>query len=359
MTVRIQDYDYPLPPELVAQYPQPQRDASRLLVLHRADGAIHHAHFRDLPGWLDSQDLLVVNDTRVFPARLKGAKSSGGKVELLLHHLPEAEQGEPRSPSPPLKTLSQTARARATYRGRLKIGQNLNFWPSLKADIISLPQPGVAEVRFWSLNGEVDRAVLEAGEVPLPPYIRRRPDAEDAQRYQTIYAARPGAIAAPTAGLHFTPPVMKELNRRGVEVLSLTLHVGLGTFSPVRHLDYRKHRLAPEYFELPPDSSHRLNQARAQGKRLVAVGTTATRVLEFCARPEGFSPQQGWCDLYIYPDYRFKTVDRLLTNFHLPRSTLLLLVSAFAGRDLILRAYEEAIKERYRFYSYGDCMLII
>jgi S-adenosylmethionine:tRNA ribosyltransferase-isomerase len=368
MTVRIQDYDYPLPPELVAQYPQPQRDASRLLVLHRGGGAIHHAHFRDLPRWLDSQDLLVVNDTRVFPARLKGAKSSGGKVELLLHHLPEAEEmkdtiggglGDHRSPSPPLKTLSQTARARATYGGRLKVGQTLNFGPSLTAAIISLPQPGVAEVRFWCPTGKVCQAVLAQGEVPLPPYIRRHPDAEDGQRYQTVYASRPGAIAAPTAGLHFSAPVMEELNRRGVEVLSLTLHVGLGTFSPVRHADYRKHRLAPEYFELPPDTANRLNQARAQGKRLVAVGTTTTRVLEFCARPEGFFAQQGWCDLYIYPGYQFQAVDHLLTNFHLPRSTLLLLVSAFAGRDLIMTAYNEAIKERYRFYSYGDCMLII
>jgi S-adenosylmethionine:tRNA ribosyltransferase-isomerase len=201
--------------------------------------------------------------------------------------------------------------------------------------------------------------VLKAGEVPLPPYIRRPADAADRERYQTMYAARPGAIAAPTAGLHFTESVTHRLSRRGVEVASLTLHVGLGTFSPVRHSDYRKHRLEAEYFELPEATAARLNQARALGKRLVAVGTTTTRVLEFCATPEGFSPQKGCCDLYIYPGYRFKAVDRLLTNFHLPRSTLLLLVSAFAGRDLVMAAYKEAIKERYRFYSYGDCMLII
>jgi S-adenosylmethionine:tRNA ribosyltransferase-isomerase len=251
------------------------------------------------------------------------------------------------------------ARARATYRGRLKVGQTLNFGPSLTAEIISLPHPGVAEVRFFSPNGDAAQAVLKAGETPLPPYIRRPADAEDQHRYQTVYASQVGAIAAPTAGLHFTPPVMEELNRRGVEVLSLTLHVGLGTFSPVRHSDYRKHRLAPEYFELPSDTANRLNQARTQGKRLVAVGTTSSRVLEFCATPGGFRPQQGWCDLYIYPGYQFKAVDRLLTNFHLPRSTLLLLVSAFAGRELIMAAYEAAIKERYRFYSYGDCMLIL
>ncbi|MDP3182927.1 MAG: tRNA preQ1(34) S-adenosylmethionine ribosyltransferase-isomerase QueA [Desulfobaccales bacterium] len=399
MTARIQDYDYPLPPELVAQYPLPQRDTSRLLVLEKAGGKTVHAHFRDLPLYLDPGDLVVVNDTRVFPARLKGTKTSGGQIELLLHHLPETEAEEEKSvlgegargrrptynplpnplPQPPYRGLggefeeknvelpppavqspqSKAARAQATYRGRLKVGQTLNFGPSLQAEIISLPQPGVAEVRFWSLNGEVCRSVLQAGEVPLPPYIRRPADAEDRQRYQTTYAARPGAIAAPTAGLHFTDAVMHELSRREVEVVSITLHVGLGTFSPVRHSDYTKHRLEPEYFELPAATAARLNEARALGKRLVAVGTTTTRVLEFCANPEGFKPQQGWCDLYIYPGYRFQAVDRLLTNFHLPRSTLLLLVSAFAGRNLIMTAYREAIKEKYRFYSYGDCMLIL
>ena len=399
MTARIQDYDYPLPPELVAQYPLPERDTSRLLVLEKAGGKILHAQFRDLPLYLDAGDLLVVNDTRVFPARLKGAKESGGQIELLLHHLPEAEavggksdlgegaRGRRPTYNPPPNPLPQPAYggiggeveeknveprlsaakpspqkvacARATYRGRLRIGQTVHFGPSLQAEIISLPQPGVAEVRFWCLNGDACRSVLQAGEVPLPPYIRRPADAADRQRYQTVYAARPGAIAAPTAGLHFSEAVMHELSRRGVEVAALTLHVGLGTFMPVRHADYTKHRLEPEYFELPEATAAKLNQARALGKRLVAVGTTATRVLEFCATPKGFKPQQGWCDLYIYPGYQFRAVDRLLTNFHLPRSTLLLLVSAFAGRDLIMTAYKEAIKERYRFYSYGDCMLIL
>jgi S-adenosylmethionine:tRNA ribosyltransferase-isomerase len=239
------------------------------------------------------------------------------------------------------------------------VGQVLNFGPGLEAEVISLPQPGVVQVRFLSLNGQVAQAVLAAGEVPLPPYIRRPDEPLDREAYQTVYASRPGAIACPTAGLHFTEAIMEELTQRGIEVVSVTLHVGPGTFMPVRHKDYTRHRLEAEYFELPAATAARLNQARVRGRRLVAVGTTSTRVLEFCAGPEGFTPQQGWCDLYIYPGYRFKAVNRLLTNFHLPKSTLLLLVSAFAGRELIMRAYEEAIKEQYRFYSYGDCMLIL
>ncbi len=382
MTTLIKDYDYPLPPELVAQYPLPQRDASRLLVLNRAREDIHHGDFRDLPQWLDHRDVLVVNNTLVFPARLKGVKDSGGQVELLLHHLPENEEkinlGEGARgrrpltiplpnplPQPPDevpgegKSHPKVVWARATYRGRLKSGQFLSFGPSLEAQVISLPKEGLAEVRFWSSNGEVGQTVLQQGQVPLPPYIRRPPTDLDQDRYQTVYAARLGAIAAPTAGLHFTESVMTELKRQGVEVVSLTLHVGPGTFAPVRHQDFTKHRVEPEYFELPADSARRLNEARAQGKRLTAVGTTTTRVLEFCAGPGGFSAQSGWCGLYIYPGYRFKAVDRLLTNFHLPKSSLLLLVSAFAGRERIMQAYREAIKEKYRFYSYGDCMLIL
>lgn len=363
MHTQIQDYDYFLPPELVAQYPLRQRDTSRLLVLNREDGKIKHASFRDLPQYLDAGDLLVINDTRVFPARLHGAKTSGGKIELLLHHLPEAEEGEEmvggggQGPgAPPLKS----ARVQATYRGRLKVGQELVFGRRLRGEVISLPQPGVAEVRFTSLNGhDPCRLVLEQGEVPLPPYIRRAPEELDREGYQTVYASRVGAIAAPTAGLHFTPAVMQDLARRGIETFSLTLHVGPGTFMPVRQEDYTKHRMEPEYFELSEAAAHRLNEARIKGKRIVAVGTTSVRVLESCAGPEGFIPQKGWCDLYIHPGYRFQAVDRVLTNFHLPKSTLLLLVSAFAGRELIMKAYEEAVRQKYRFYSYGDCMLIL
>jgi S-adenosylmethionine:tRNA ribosyltransferase-isomerase len=346
----IEDYDYCLPPELVAQFPLPERDASRLLVLHRDGGGMRHAGFRDFPAALDENDVLVVNDTRVFPARLLGHKDSGGKVELLLHHLPEAEGNG---------AVSQAARARATHRGHLKIGQALNFGAELTAIVLALPEPGVAEVRFIAAGGEAVAAVLAAGEVPLPPYIHRAAAAADRETYQTVFAAPAGAVACPTAGLHFTGAVLEELGRRGVEIVRLTLHVGPGTFMPVRVEDYTRHRMVPEYFELSGAAAARLNAAQAAGKRLVAVGTTSVRVLEHCASPWGFTAQQGWCGLFLFPGYRFKAVDRLLTNFHLPKSTLLLLVSAFAGRELILRAYAEAVREKYRFYSYGDCMLIL
>jgi S-adenosylmethionine:tRNA ribosyltransferase-isomerase len=343
---RIEDYDYFLPPELVAQYPLGERDASRLLVLNREGGEIRHGGFRDLAGWLDAQDVLVVNDTRVFPARLLGRKESGGKVELLLHRLPEAEPGG-------------GARARATHRGHLRVGQSLSFGEELAGEVLALPEAGVAEVRFTAPGNDEAAAVLAAGEVPLPPYIHRPAEARDRETYQTVFAGTPGAVACPTAGLHFTAAVLEELGRRGVEMVRLTLHVGPGTFMPVREEDYTRHRMAPEYFELSEAAAGRLNAARASGKRLTAVGSTSVRVLEHCASPGGFRAQQGWCDLYLYPGYEFQAVDRMVTNFHLPKSTLLLLVSAFAGRELILRAYAEAVREKYRFYSYGDCMLIL
>jgi S-adenosylmethionine:tRNA ribosyltransferase-isomerase len=347
---RIEDYDYRLPPELVAQHPLARRDASRLLVLKREGGELHHGHFQDLPRWLDAGDLLVINDTRVFPARLLGHKDSGGRVELLLHHLPVPENSgvEPRA-----------ARARATHRGRLRVGQTLNFGAQLTGQILALPASGVAEVRFTGSGGEALSAVLDAGQVPLPPYIQRPAVESDREAYQTMFADQPGAVACPTAGLHFTGAVLEELARQGIDTVKITLHVGPGTFMPVRQADYTRHRMLPEFFILSEAAAARINAAKAAGQRLVAVGSTSARVLEHCAGPGGFRAQQGWCGLYIYPGYRFRAVDRMLTNFHLPKSTLLLLVSALAGRETILRAYAEAVKERYRFYSYGDCMLIL
>lgn len=348
MNFTIEDFDYYLPPELVAAYPAEPRDAARLLVVDRATGTLTHAIFRELPQFLEAGEVLVVNDTRVFPARLTGVKETGGKVALLLHYLPVAENGgEPRA-----------GRAVAGYRGRLKPGTRLSFGSGLSGEVLALPRPGVAEVRLLSESGGVVEAVLAAGEVPLPPYLRRPPTPADGESYQTIFAHKTGAIACPTAGLHFTPRVLADLAAKGVETVAVTLHVGPGTFTPVRTRDYTAHRLAPEYYELPPQAARRLSAAKAQGRRLVAVGTTTVRVLESCWTEGGFQPGAGWCELYIYPGYRFRAVDRLITNFHLPRSTLLLLVSAFAGRDLILRAYAEAVRQRYRFYSYGDCMLI-
>jgi S-adenosylmethionine:tRNA ribosyltransferase-isomerase len=352
MKPRLEDFDYLLPPELVAQYPVEPRDASRLMVLNRQTGELYHTWFRELPQWLAENDLLVVNDTQVFPARLRGRKETGGQVELLLHHLPQVkENGAP----------AREARAWAGYqaRRRLRPGQTLSFGQELWGEILSRPKPGVVEVRFWCGPGDVREKIQEMGEVPLPPYLRRNPEASDRSRYQTMFARRPGAIACPTAGLHFTEEVLTELAKKGIETVAITLHVGPGTFTPVRVSDYTEHRLAPEYFIMSAGTAARLNQGRLQGKRITAVGTTSVRVLEYCLGPQGFMAQEGWCNLFIYPGYEFSAVDRLLTNFHLPRSTLLLLVSAFAGREPVMRAYEEAVKENYRFYSYGDCMLIL
>jgi S-adenosylmethionine:tRNA ribosyltransferase-isomerase len=351
MSLTLADFDYHLPPELIAQHPAPRREDSRLLVVDRASQTWRHHMFAEFPEILEPRDFLVLNDTRVFPARLHGRKASGGKVELLLHYLPEPVQSGPNP---------DTAQVQASYRGhRLKVGQVVHFTSDLEGEIIALLGSGVAEVLFRTPAGDVCQAILAGGEVPLPPYIRRAPETADQERYQTVYAAHPGAIAAPTAGLHFTPEVLAKLANYGIETAALTLHVGPGTFLPVRTADYTQHQLQPEYFILPTTTAQHLNQARAAGKRLVAVGTTSVRVLEHCAGPQGFTPQEGWCGLYIYPGYHFQAVDRLLTNFHLPRSTLLLLVAAFAGRDLILEAYQDAIRHHYRFYSYGDCMLIV
>ncbi len=351
MPFTLTDFDYHLPPGLIAQHPATRREDSRLMVVDRARQSWQHRAFAELPEILAEGDFLILNDTRVFPARLYGRKASGGKVELLLHHLPESVKSG-HNPN--------MVQVQASYRGhRLRVGLVLHFDTELEGEITALVGSGVAEVRFRTTAGDVCQAILARGEVPLPPYIRRAPETADQDRYQTVYAAQPGAIAAPTAGLHFTPEVLAKLKNRGIETAALTLHVGPGTFLPVRTPDYTQHQLQPEYFILPATTAQRLNQARATGKRLVAVGTTSVRVLEHCAGPQGFIPQEGWCGLYIFPAYRFQAVDQLLTNFHLPRSTLLLLVAAFAGRDLILEAYQDAIRHCYRFYSYGDCMLIV
>jgi S-adenosylmethionine:tRNA ribosyltransferase-isomerase len=350
MSFTLADFDYHLPPELIAQHPAPRRHESRLMLVDRASQRWSHHTFADLPEILGANDFLVVNDTRVFPARLEGRKASGGRVELLLHHVP----------LPVERDIPTKARVQAHYRGhRLKVGQVLHFGDDLEGEITAVLGGGIAEVEFRTRGGNAVAAILAQGQVPLPPYIRRAPEAFDLERYQTVYAAHPGAIAAPTAGLHFTPEVMARLTERGIETAALTLHVGPGTFLPVRTADYTQHRMHPEYFVMPAATATRLNEARAAGFHLVAVGTTSVRVLEHGTGAAGFTPQEGWCSLYIYPGYHFRAVDHLLTNFHLPRSTLLLLVAAFAGRDFILAAYEDAIRRHYRFYSYGDCMLIV
>jgi S-adenosylmethionine:tRNA ribosyltransferase-isomerase len=352
MMLSINDYDYTLPAELIAQEPLAERDQARMLVLDRVAGSRAHRRFSYLPEWLSDRDVLVVNNTRVFPARLRGHKDSGGRVEALLLAPPKlSETGE----------LPHRAKVKALFRSSKppKVGQKLFFGSELTGTITTVTASGHINLQLESPERNLGQVLAEVGDMPLPPYIRRPAGAEDAQRYQTVYASQTGAVAAPTAGLHFTPAVFQELEAKGVEIIYLTLHVGPGTFQPVREEDYSRHRLAAEFFFLSPESAKAINRARTAGKNIVAVGTTSVRVLEFQFQNGQVQPGAGACGLFIYPGYRFQIVDRLITNFHLPKSTLLLLVSAFAGRDLVLQAYQEAIAERYRFYSYGDCMLIL
>jgi S-adenosylmethionine:tRNA ribosyltransferase-isomerase len=342
LSFALDDYDYELPGHLVAAHPAPEREAARLLVLERATGGLSHAAFRDLPGLLDPGDLLVVNDTRVIPARLCGRKQSGGRVEFLLLSAPNGScdyQGE------------------CLVKGRPRLGSRVSLPGGLEAEPVRYLGPGRALVRFTS--GRPFAEVLdEVGRVPLPPYLRREAEEADRERYQTVYAERPGAVAAPTAGLHFSQALLAALTARGIEVLKLTLHVGYGSFLPVRSHDVRQHTLHAEGAEVPEGVVRRLNEAKAEGRRVVAVGTTTTRALEWAAAGGELAARRGQCDLYIYPGYRFRVVDCLITNFHLPRSSLLLLACAFAGRDVLLAAYREAVRAGYRFYSYGDGMLI-
>lgn len=351
VVLSLKDFDYFLPPELIAAVPAAARDQSRLLLVERQTRTWRHGYFQQLPELLTEREVLVINDTQVLPARLRGRKASGGQVELLLAApLPPSPVGEPRTEA----TVPALGQAAKPWR----VGQEIFFPGGLKGLILAVAPDGELTVRLTTDGRDLLAVVQEIGEVPLPPYLRRPPLPLDRERYQTIFARHPGAVAAPTAGLHFTPAVLQRLQERGVEIVPLTLHVGPGTFQPVRQEDFTRHRLRPEYFCLPPESAARLNQARAAGKKIVAVGTTTVRVLEAQGRTGVLEPGTGQVDLYIYPGFQFRVVDQLLTNFHLPRSTLLLLVCAFADRELILAAYQAAIAARYRFYSYGDCMLL-
>jgi S-adenosylmethionine:tRNA ribosyltransferase-isomerase len=339
----LDELDYALPPERIAQQAIEPRDAARLLVLERASGARSHARVRELPAWLRAGDLVVRNATRVLPARLRGRKASGGAAEALL--LGGGAAG----------------RQRALLRagGRLRAGLKLRFEGNglaLDAEVVSVAGDGRVELAFGT--GPSPYAL---GEAPLPPYIRRseaRP--EDAERYQTVYARVPGSVAAPTAGLHFTPELFDALAQRGVGCVELVLHVGPGTFRPLRDEDLARGRLHAERYELPEAAAAAIAAARRAGGRVVAIGTTAARVLEHCAAEDGdVRAGSGETELLLRPGARFRAVDALLTNFHLPRSSLLLLVAAFAGREAVRAAYAEALERGYRFYSYGDAMLIL
>jgi S-adenosylmethionine:tRNA ribosyltransferase-isomerase len=342
--------DYTLPPELIAQEPCPERDRSRLLVVRRREGALEHRHFLDLPDLLAPGDLVVLNDTRVLPARLLGRRErTGGKWEGL--YLGTDADGA-------WELLCQT-------RGRLQEGEAVVTEPG-PLRLIYLGRSPDGRFRFRAdPPGEAAGLLARHGRMPLPPYIRKgRADAADAERYQTVFARRAGAVAAPTAGLHFTERVFDRLRARGIETTTLTLHVGLGTFQPLQSDDPERHVMHREWCELPAAAAAAVNACRARGGRVVAVGTTAVRTLETAAaqRPDPAGPLQPWSGetgLYIRPPYRFMMVDALVTNFHLPRTSLLLLAGAFAGDDLLRRAYAEAVAHGYRFYSYGDAMLIL
>ncbi len=342
----ISDFDYELPEELIAQHPLDKRDASRMLVVDRARRSWSDNQFAELPSHIRSTDLLVINNTRVFPARLRAVREpTGGQVELFLVREIEPQVWE---------ALARPAR-------RLQRGARLKFTDSrLRARVVEALDEGRRLIRFEA-DAPFAELLEEIGETPLPPYIKRdRGDtSEDRERYQTVYARNRGAIAAPTAGLHFTPLVLDELRARGAQVVEITLHVGYGTFEPVRVEDLSGHSVAPERYEITPEAAARINETRASGGRIVAVGTTTTRALEAAADERGcVAAGAGLAQLTITPGYRFRVVDALLTNFHLPRSSLLVLVSAFAGFELVRAAYEHAVGARYRFYSYGDCMLI-
>lgn len=340
----VSDFDYHLPPELIAQHPPPQRGESRLLVIPRHGGPLQHRMFADLPEYLRPGDCLVLNDTKVLPARLIGRRATGGQVELLL--LRPVGEGL-------WEALGKPAR-------RLRVGERMAFGPELAAQVVDVGEEGLRTVRLEH-DGELLPVLERVGQMPLPPYIRRdHPEAEDANRYQTVYAESPGAVAAPTAGLHFTDELLQRLTAQGVAIARLTLHVGLGTFRPISVERLEEHVMHAEWYRVPPEAADTVNAARAAGGRIVAVGTTVVRTLESVTDEAGvIHPGEGSTNLFITPGYRFRAVDALLTNFHLPRSSLLVLVSAFAGRERILAAYQEAIAAGYRFYSYGDATLVI
>ncbi len=340
----IDDYDYKLPRDLIAQEPAGRRDRCRLLSLERRSGLVSHGNFHDLPGMLAAGDVLVINDTRVVAGRLYGRKQTGGKVEVLIL---DYHQGRTRGVFQCLVRASKRPRP----------GSRLYFDLGLEAEVLEAG-PDTVCLKF-SPAADLDRILEKIGSMPLPPYIQRRESCQDRRDYQTVYARCKGAIAAPTAGLHFTGKLLDRLRDRGVEIVPLTLHVGYGTFVPVRTDDIRKHRMHAEWYELSRQSAERILAARGRGGKVVAVGTTCVRTLEYCAADHGrLEAGKGACDLFIYPGYTFKIVDAMITNFHLPKSTLLMLVSAFAGREKILEAYRQAVAQGYRFYSYGDAMFI-
>lgn len=339
--MQLSDFDYFLPKELIAQYPAKRRTDSRLLILRREDGSIEHRRFSDIIGYINKDDLLILNNTKVFPARLFGRKITGGRIEALL--LKELDAGK----------------WECFIGGSIKKGDAIIFASNLQARVEEDLGGGKKAISFDNISG-LEQRLYRLGKVPLPPYIKRDASASDKKRYQTVYAKVKGAVAAPTAGLHFSDALLSKIKKKGVKIKETTLHVGPGTFQPVKCDNISEHRMEPEYFRITEDTAKAVNNVKAKKGRIIAVGTTSAKALESAVDDSGMlNAREGYSKLFIHPPYRFKIADALLTNFHLPKSTLLMLVSAFAGRDLILWAYNEAVKQGYRFYSYGDAMLII
>lgn len=338
--MKTSDFRFDLPDELIAQYPSTDRTASRLLALNGNSGALQDLQFTDLLSQLDSKDLLVFNNTKVIPARLLGHKETGGKVEVLVERVLDHE-----------RALVHIKSSKSPGAGRRLILEE-----TLEAEVITR-HDALFELRFINTDSLVE-ALESVGRMPLPPYIERDVDKADLERYQTVYAQRLGAVAAPTAGLHFDEALLEQIKAKGIETAELTLHVGAGTFQPVRVDDVRSHQMHSEVIEVSEQVCQQVRAARARGGRVIAVGTTSVRALESASQTGQIEPFEGETDIFIYPGYQFKSVDAMVTNFHLSESTLLMLVSAFAGKQHILDAYQHAIEQRYRFFSYGDAMFI-
>jgi S-adenosylmethionine:tRNA ribosyltransferase-isomerase len=365
----LESYQYELPQHQIAQLPTEKREQSRLLVLDCRHDLLQDMKFSDILDFFSPGDLLVVNDTKVFPARLEGRKDTGGKAELFLLEYPDFNNSDTvrkpagQSLTGKIQCISVTGLIKSSKKA--KPGSHFFFNHNLEAELLQYLADGKVQVRlcFNVSNGQnPEEILLSSGRVPLPPYIHRndKDHHEDRKRYQTLFAQKPGAVAAPTAGLHFSESLLRKLKEKNIRIAPITLHVGYGTFAPVRVKDIRQHKIHDEYVEIGSETAELIKQTRESGKRVWTVGTTTARTLEFAAAETGqVEAKQGWCGLYIYPGYRFKIVNGLITNFHLPESSLLFLVAALTGRSRILRAYDKATRLGYRFYSYGDAMLII
>lgn len=340
--MKVKEFDYFLPTELIAQHPLEKRDESRLMVLDRCDGSITHKKFKDILEYLNPGDCLVLNNTRVLPARLIGTKKdSGGKIEFLL-----------------LKRLQDNEWETLVKPGKkAQVGTKFVFGAGeLEAQVISVSEDGNRIVKFF-YQGIFEEVLDRLGQMPLPPYIKEQ--LEDKERYQTVYSKEQGSAAAPTAGLHFTKELLQNISEKGIKIAFLTLHVGLGTFRPVKEENIESHNMHSEYYQMSKETAEVINSTKRNGNRVIAVGTTSCRTLETIGDDQGFVKEQaGWTNIFIYPGYKFKIIDGIITNFHLPQSTLIMLISAFTNKTMILDAYETAVEEKYRFFSFGDAMFI-